>query len=74
MTMPETEASKLAKQYLALGGRRKAAADDNVMSIRLWENEPAEAAEYWKREIASLPQERRKEVESLLPSISGDTG
>lgn len=68
-----TEASTLVKRYLALGGVRKAAADDNQISTRVWENEPPDAADYWERNVASLPDVRRKEVESLLPSISGDT-
>jgi hypothetical protein len=67
-----TEASTLVKRYLALGGVRKAAADDNEISTRVWENEPTDAADYWERNVASLPEARRKEVESLLPSISGD--
>jgi hypothetical protein len=68
-----TEAAALVKRYLALGGVRKAAADDNEISTRVWENEPTDAADYWERNVASLPEARRRQVESLLPSISGDT-
>jgi hypothetical protein len=68
-----TEASTLVKRYLALGGVRKAVADDNEISTRVWENEPTDAADYWDRNVASLPEAQRREVESLLPSISGDT-
>ena len=68
-----TKASTLMKRYLALGGVRKAVADDNEISTRVWENEPTDAADYWERNVASLPVARRKEVESLLPSISGNT-
>lgn len=68
-----TETAQLAEEYLRLGGRRKAAADDNKMSVRLWEDEPEEARTYWENKIAPLPAERRKEVESHLPSISGDS-
>lgn len=71
--MARTEAAEFAEEYLRLGGKRKAAADDNKMSIRLWEDEPEEARTYWESNIASLPAERRKEVESHLPSISGDS-
>lgn len=69
----QTRASLLAGNYLALGGKRKAAADDNATSTRLWDDEPPEAQKFWRREIGPLPDEMRKEVESLLPSISGDS-
>jgi hypothetical protein len=71
--MQRIEAVDLAREYLRLGGKRKAAADDNAMSIRLWQDEPEEADTYWNANIATLPAERRKEVESHLPSISGDS-
>jgi hypothetical protein len=70
--MLRTEAAKLAEEYLNLGGKRRTAADDNKMSIRLWEDEPEEARIYWESNIAELPDERRKEVETHLPSISVD--
>lgn len=68
-----TRSAQLVDRYLALGGRRKVAADDNALSVRLWEDEPAGAAKFWDEEIATLPEDRRKEILSLLPSISGDT-
>ena len=71
--MTKTTASELVKRYLELGGTRKAAADDNLISTRLWDDEPNEAREFWEANVASLPADRRREVESLLPSISGDT-
>jgi hypothetical protein len=71
--MLRTQAAELAEEYLNLGGKRKTAADDNKMSIRLWENEPEEARIYWESNIALLPVERRKEVETHLPSISADS-
>lgn len=71
--MLRTEAAKLAEEYLNLGGKRRTAADDNKMSIRLWEDEPEEARIYWESNIAELPDERRKEVETHLPSISADS-
>jgi hypothetical protein len=71
--MTKTNASELIAEYLRLGGRRNAIADDNLISTRLWENEPEEARHFWETNVAPLPEHRRKEVESLLPSISGDT-
>jgi len=71
--MPETTVSALVERYLALGGVRKAANDDNAISTRLWEDEPAAAAEFWERNVASQPDARRREIETLLPSISGDS-
>lgn len=71
--MAVTAAAQLAEEYVRLGGQRKAAADDNRMSVRLWDEEPEEARVYWESNIASLPDDRRKEVESHLPSISGDS-
>jgi hypothetical protein len=71
--MERIETSALASEYLRLGGKRKSAADDNAMSTRLWQDEPAEARNYWDKNIASLPAARQKEVESHLPSITGDS-
>lgn len=68
-----TEAARLSGQYLVLGGRRKSSADDNAISTRLWNDEPAEAREFWRQEVETLPEDKRKEVESHLPSISGDS-
>jgi hypothetical protein len=67
-------AAELANEYVRLGGKRKAAADDNSMSIRKWDDEPAEATNYWDVNIASLPAAKRREVESYLPSINSDSG
>lgn len=69
----ETHASMLVHKYLSLGGRRKSAADDNAISTRLWSAEPKAAEDFWLAEIAPLPADGRQEVESLLPSISGDS-
>jgi hypothetical protein len=70
--MTDTKSAQLAERYLALGGQRLSATDDNAVSTRLWESEPHEATDFWDREIASLPGAQRNEVELLLPSISGD--
>jgi hypothetical protein len=71
--MTDTKSAQLAERYLALGGQRLSPTDDNAVSTRLWEHEPHEARDFWDREIASLPDARRNEVELLPPSISGDS-
>lgn len=65
-----TESKKLAEEYLRLGGRRKAKVDDNIVSTRIWDDEPAEADAYWSENIAPLDGKRRREVELLLPSMN----
>jgi hypothetical protein len=66
----DTNAHQLAERYLALGGARRSKLDDNIVSTREWEDEPAEAARFWHERIASLPEDRRTEVETHLPSIN----
>lgn len=70
MTAQDTPASRLAKEYLRLGGNRKAVLDDNAVSVRIWDPEPKEASDFWESHIQSLDPRRRKEVETLLPSIA----
>jgi hypothetical protein len=70
MTNLETNAVKLAKHYVELGGRRRAKLDDNIVSTRLWEDEPEDARHFWDAQIASLSDERRREVETHLPSMN----
>ena len=72
--MSQKDLSELVEKYLALGGQRKAAVDDNLITTRLWEEEPAEAAEFWQRNMESLSADRRKELDILLPSINDDAG
>lgn len=60
----------LAEEYLRLGGRRLAKVDDNIVSTRQWNNEPAEAAAFWKDKIEPMDEKQRREVELHLPSIS----
>ena len=71
--MQRNETAELARKYLRLGGKRKSAADDNAMSTRLWQDDPEEAETCWNANIASLPSKKHREVESHLPSISGDS-
>jgi hypothetical protein len=70
MTEPSTETARLAKEYVRLGGKRKLKLDDNIVGTRLWEDEPEEAAEFWRSEIETLPDERRREVEANLPNMN----
>jgi hypothetical protein len=64
-----TAASGLVHEYLRLGGTRKVVMDDNRISIRIWEDEPAAAAEFWTWRVDSLTRKEREEVETLLPPI-----
>jgi hypothetical protein len=70
MTAEDTTASRLANQYLRLGGSRKAVMDDNAISIRIWDPEPPEASDFWEKHIQSLAPDERRQVETLLPSIT----
>ena len=65
-----TESKRLADEYLKLGGRCKAKVDDNIVSTRQWDDEPAEADAFWNENIAPLDDKRRREVELLLPTIN----
>ncbi|NRP21876.1 hypothetical protein LPJGGPFB_05135 [Ensifer adhaerens] len=60
----------LAAHYITLGGQRKTALDDNEISLRLWETEPPEAERFWQENIASLPRQKREELETFLPTIN----
>ncbi len=66
----ETPSLRLAEEYLRLGGRRRAKVDDNIVSTRKWEDEPATASAFWKENIEPLDEKQRREVELHLPSIS----
>jgi hypothetical protein len=66
----ETPSLKLAKEYLRLGGTRKSKIDDNITNTRKWEDEPEEAASFWKEKIEVLDEAERKQVEDFLPSIN----
>ena len=54
MTDQETSTKKLAMKYLELGGTRRAKLDDNIADVRKWDDEPAEADEFWKTQIEPL--------------------
>lgn len=66
----ETKSHSLVQRYLALGGKRLAKVDDNIINVRKWDDEPAAAEEFWQNEVETLPEGDRKQVEILLPNIS----
>jgi hypothetical protein len=66
----KTPSLKLAEEYLRLGGQRLAKVDDNIVSTRQWDDEPAEAAAFWNDKIEPMDEKQRREVEVHLPSIS----
>ncbi|MCQ1855362.1 hypothetical protein [Neorhizobium galegae] len=70
MTGPSTEAARLAEEYVRLGGKRRAKLDDNIVDTRLWDDEPVEAAAFWRDRIDSLPESKRREVETNLPNMN----
>jgi hypothetical protein len=61
---------KLADEYLRLGGKRLLVMDDNDLTTRSWEPDTPEADLFWKQKVQSLPDNRRTEVLSYLPSIN----
>jgi len=66
----ETPSYKTAMEYLRLGGRRLAKVDDNIVSVRAWEDDPSEAEAFWQARVEPLDHEKRQEVALHLPSIS----
>lgn len=63
---------RLAEEYLRLGGRRRVKVDNNIVSTRKWDDEPAMASSFWKEHIEPLDEKQRREVKLHLPSISDD--
>ncbi|MDM9627674.1 hypothetical protein QTL95_17380 [Rhizobium sp. S152] len=72
MANRETNAHQPAERYLALGGKRLSNIDDNIVSTRKWDDEPVEASRFWDEHIAALPEDRRIEVETHLPSMNDE--
>jgi len=66
----ETPSLKLAKEYLSLGGRRRSKIDDNITTVRQWEEDPPAAERFWKERVETLPKDERKQVEDFLPTIN----
>ncbi|KAB1122149.1 hypothetical protein [Neorhizobium galegae] len=69
MSRTSTDAARLAEEYVRLGGKRKAKLDDNIVSTRLWDDEPQEAADFWRSEIETLSESKRQ-VETNLPNMN----
>lgn len=65
-----TKALEIAKEYRRLGGKRLAKIDDNIVSSRLWDDEPAEAAAFWREKVAGLSDEEQAEIISHLETTS----
>lgn len=65
-----TPSKQLAEHYRRLGGRWLAKVDDNIVSTRAWDEDTPQAARFWQENIAPLDDEKRREVELHLPSIS----
>ncbi|WP_083637904.1 hypothetical protein [Pararhizobium arenae] len=70
MPANETNALKLAQEYLSLGGTRRSKIGDNIVDVRQLEREPQEATSFWETRIAPLPLRKRNEVETHLPSMN----
>ncbi|SCB61065.1 hypothetical protein GA0061105_1154 [Rhizobium aethiopicum] len=66
----ETPSLKLAKEYLSLGGRRRSKIDDNITTVRQWEEDPPEAERFWQERVETLSKDQRKQVEDFLPTIN----
>ncbi|MBX4958738.1 hypothetical protein [Rhizobium lentis] len=66
----ETPSLKLAKEYLSLGGRRRSKIDDNITTVRQWEEDPPAAERFWKERVETLSNDQRKQVEDFLPTIN----
>lgn len=65
-----TKAAELAKEYQRLGGKRLAKMDDNLISTRQWEDEPAEASAFWKENVEGLSDKEQAEIVSNLQTMN----
>ncbi|MDP9590809.1 hypothetical protein GR158_13250 [Shinella sp. AETb1-6] len=65
-----THAADIAKEYQRLGGKRLAKLDDNLVSTRQWDDEPAEAAAFWKENVEVLSDKEQAEVVTNLKTIT----
>ncbi|MFS8145298.1 hypothetical protein [Rhizobium sp. BR 249] len=69
-TGTETPSLRLAREYLRLGGRRRSKIDDNITTVRQWEEDPPEAERFWQERVETLSKADRKQVEDFLPTIN----
>lgn len=65
-----TKALDIAREYQRLGGKRLAKIDDNIISSRKWDDEPAEADAFWKENVAGLSDEEQADIISHLETTS----
>jgi hypothetical protein len=70
MSGEETPTLKLAREYIRLGGQRRAIMDDNIVDTRKWDADNPEAEAFWNEHIKPLDDSRRREVETHLPTIN----
>lgn len=66
----KTQALELAEEYRRLGGTRLAKMDDNFVSTRKWDDEPAEASRFWHDRVEVLDDGHQAEVVSHLKSMN----
>ncbi|EJZ18900.1 hypothetical protein NE852_29405 (plasmid) [Rhizobium sp. Pop5] len=66
----ETQSLRLAREYLRLGGHRRAKIDDNIITVRHWEADPPEAEDFWRERVETLSRAERQQVEHYLPTIN----
>lgn len=69
-TDTRTKSCRLAEEYLRLGGRRRSKIDDNIVTLRQWEEDTPEAERFWKDQIETLSEQDRRQVVIFLPSIN----
>ncbi len=60
----------IAAEYVRLGGQRRAVIDDNKVSTRKWDSEPAAAQAFWERHVSPLSDKDLQELETYLPTIN----
>jgi hypothetical protein len=58
----KTPSLNIVEEYLRLGGRRRAKVDVNIVSTRQWDDEPAEACEFWKKHVEPMDDKQRSDV------------
>jgi len=72
MPQAQTDAAELAANYVKLGGTRQGMLDDNIIETRKWDDEPEDASAFWNERIETLPEDKRREVETHLPTMNSE--
>lgn len=70
MSTTGNRSKDLATKYIRIGGKRRSVLDDNLVSIREWAEDTAEAKVSQRDKIECLPDLERKDVEKFLPGIN----